>query len=319
MWVVTDPRISRIPDLEALRLLVAIARQGSIGAAAREIGVSQQAASERLRAMETTVGLTLVRRTARGSDPTEAGAVLVEWATRLLDLAEETEAAIDGLRDDRSRELSVWASMTIVESLIPRWLVRLRRQQTSTGSAPPTVNLTASNSRAVLEAVRTGAADVGFVEGRDAPRGLRHRAVASDELVLVTAPGTPVARRRRPLTPLEVAELSMTRRERGSGTREVVEAALADHGLIGGDSAVELTTATTIRAAVLAQGAPAFLSRRLVGPDLATGQLVEVPTDDLDLTRVFRAVWVGARHPPAGPVRDLIAIAASLDGSPASP
>jgi molybdate transport repressor ModE-like protein len=304
---------SRVPDLVGLQLLVGIARHGSIGGAARATGISQQAASERLRAIEAQTGLTLVQRGARGSLLTPDGVVVAEWAARLLDLVDEIDTAIEGLRGDRSRELSVWASMTIAESLIPRWLVLLRQRQLGEGRRPTAVSLNASNSGHVVEAVRDGTAHLGFVEGVDAPKGMRHTDVAHDELVLVAAAGTPISRRRTPLSPDEVAELPLTSRERGSGTREVLEASLRLHGLTMGDSVVELTTATAIREAVLAGSSPAFLSRRVVARDLDSAHLVVVPTTQLDLKRVFRAVWVGTKQPPAGPVRELVSIARAAE------
>ena len=302
-----------LPDLDGLRLLVGIARHGSIGATARTNGISQQAASERVRAMEAQTGLTLVRRGARGSQLTEAGVVVTEWAARLLDLADEVDTAIEGLRGDVSRELVVWASMTIAESLIPRWLVQLRQRQLGEGYRATAVSLNASNSRDVVEAVREGTAHVGFVEGVEAPVGVRSVTVAQDELFLVTAAGTPLSRRRTPLTPDEVAQLALTSREEGSGTREVLEIALAKHGLEVGDPEVELTTATAIREAVLAGSAPAFLSRRVVARDVDSGNLTVVAVMELDLRRYFRAIWVGTKNPPAGSVRDLVAIARATE------
>lgn len=303
-----------VPDLPALRLLVGIARHGSIGGSARALGVTQQAASERVRAVEAQVGLTLLRRGSRGSVLTPAGVVLVEWAGRLLDAADELETAIDGLRGDRQRELHVSASMTIAESLVPRWLVLLRRRQEAAGATPTAVSLTATNSTHVVEAVTTGAAQVGFVEGYAAPRGLRYRDLATDDLVLLAAPGSPLSRRRTPLTPVEVAALSLTSREPGSGTRQVVEAALAAHGLAMARPDVELTTATAVREAVRAGSAPAFLSRRVVAGELAAGDLAVVATTGLALRRHFRAVWVGTVAPAAGPVRDLVEIARTHAG-----
>lgn len=302
---------SHLPDLDGLRLLTGIARHGSIGGTARANGISQQAASERLRAMEAQTGLTLVRRGARGSQLTEAGVVVAEWAARLLDIADEIDTAIQGLRGERSRELAVWASMTIAESLIPRWLVLLRQRQQGEGYQPTAVSLNAANSQHVVEAVREGTAHVGFVEGVEAPTGVRSVTVAHDELVLVTTAGTPLSRRRTALSPAEVAVLGLTSREQGSGTREVLEIALARHGLMAGEPDVELTTATAIRQAVIAGSAPAFLSRRVVARDVDSGSLSVVAVQDLDLRRYFRAVWVGTRNPPAGAVRDLVAIARS--------
>lgn len=300
---------SHVPDLDGLRLLVLIARLGSIGAAARAHGTSQQAASERVRGMETLTGLTLVRRGARGSELTDAGIVVVERATHLLAVAEEIEVVIDGLRADRGRDLSVWASMTVAETLLPRWLVQLRQRQESEGSTPTTVSLTASNSARVVEAVRDGSADLGFVEGVTAPSGVRHTAVGEDELVLVAAQGSPLGRRRTPLSPRQVAELRLAQRERGSGSREVLESALAEHGLVAADPVAELTTATAILGTVLAGGSAAFLSRRVVERDLELGHLVAVPTADLRLHRTLRAVWSGGKQPPAGAVRNLVGIA----------
>lgn len=300
---------SHVPDLAGLRLLVGVARHGSIGGTARANGITQQAASERLRAVEAQTGLTLVQRGSRGSRLTPDGMVVTEWASRLLDLADEIDTAIEGLRGDRGRDLTVWSSMTVAESLIPRWLVLLRQRQLTEGSRPTSVSLHASNSLQVVDAVLSGAAHLGFVEGVDAPAGVRSLSIAHDELLLVAAPGIPLSRRRTALPPAEVAELSLTSRERGSGTREVVETALGKHGLTMGSSVVELTTATAIREAVVAGSSPAFLSRRVVARELESGHLVVVPTSGLDLTRVFRAVWVGTQQPPAGPVRDLVAIA----------
>ncbi len=305
--------LSHVPDLQALRLLVGIAQHGSIGGSARAAGVSQQAASERLRAIEAQTGLTLVSRGARGSELTEAGLVVAEWSARLLDLAEEIDTAIEGLRGDRSRELSVWSSMTIAESLVPRWLVLLRQRQQAEGRTPTAVSLNASNSVCVVAAVTDGRAHLGFVEGADRPPGVRSVAVGHDELVLVAGQGTPLTRRRTPLTPGQVADLPLTGRERGSGTRAVLESALHAHGLSPADTGVELTTATTVREAVLAGSYPAFLSRRVVARELDSGRLVEVPTTGLDLGRVFRAIWLGTREPPAGPARELVAIARATE------
>lgn len=314
-----SPDLSRVPDLAALRLLVDTARLGSIGAAARAAGISQQSASERLRGVEAQTGLSLLRRGTRGSEVTDQGRVVVEWAGRLLDLAEEIDHALGGLRSDRDRDLVVFSSMTIAESLLPRWLVQLRQRQEAEQRRPTAVSLTATNSTRVVAALHTGEAHLGFVEGLSAPAGLSSVAVAADELVLVTAAGTALARRRTPLAPEEVAGLRTTGREAGSGTREVVEGALAAHGLEPGPDRVELPTAAAVREAVAAGGAPAFLSRRVARRELDTGQLVEVATRDLDLARTFRAVWSGPSRPPAGPVRELVAVARALTRAPRGP
>lgn len=293
-----------LPDLLSLRLLADVAGLGSIGAAGRAAGMSQQSASERLRAMEAQTGLVLVQRATSGSSLTAAGRLLVEWSSPLRQQADEVESAIRTLRTERSAELHVHASMTTAEHLLPRWLVRLRRERSISAS------LLATNTEAVLAAVRTGEADVGFIEGPGDLSGLSSRVVGGDVLVLVAEPDDPWARRRRPLDAAAVAGRSLTSREPGSGTRQVVRDALAASGLSPAAPEVELTTTVALLASVRAGGAPAFVSDRSVQRELDAGQLVRVPTTGLDLTRLFAAVWVGGPRPPAGPLRDLLAIAA---------
>jgi molybdate transport repressor ModE-like protein len=310
------PLSSHVPDIAALELLLDVARTGSIGAAARVHGVSQQAASARLAGLERQVGLTVLDRGSTGSRLTDAGRALVAWADRVVSAAGELDDGVAALRREGSARLRLAASMTVAEHLVPRWLAALRGQ-TPAGTEPPTVMLTATNSDAVTELVRTHAADLGFVEGPAAPPGLEHRVVAGDRLVLVVPPGHPWAGRRRPVTATELAATPLVVREPGSGTRRALEDAL--HAALGAGAplappAMEFGTGTAVREAVRAGLGPAVLSDLAVSVDLADGRLVEVPVPGLPLTRRLRAVWAGAPQLPAGPARDLLAIAARRRG-----
>jgi len=294
-----------LPELATLRLFLDVARLGSIGAAGRAAGISQQSASARLRAMERELGLTLLQRSPTGAELTAEGRLLAEWSTDLLHRADEIETALGTLREQRSRQLHVHASMTTAEYLLPGWLVRLRRRN----RVP--VSLTAANTETVLAAVRSGEADLGFIEGPADTSGLASAVVGSDELVLVAPPEDPWARRRTALRPQAVAARSLTSREHGSGTRRVTEHAAAAAGVTLAPPEVELTTTAAMLGAVAAGGAPAFVSRRAAVRELVAGVLVEVSVAGLDLHREFTAVWVGSDPPPRGPARDLLAIARS--------
>lgn len=56
-----------MPELAAFEVLLAIARTGSLGAAGRELGLTQQAVSSRLASLESQTGVRLVQRSTRGS------------------------------------------------------------------------------------------------------------------------------------------------------------------------------------------------------------------------------------------------------------
>lgn len=161
----------------------------------------------------------------------------------------------------------------------------------------------------MLDAVRAGQADLGFIEGPADLAGLSSRVVGHDTLVLLAEPGDAWARRRRPLTPQQLAGRRLTSREPGSGTRQVVEDAFRAASVEPPPSEVELTATAAVLAAVRAGGPPAFVSDRAARGEVESGRLALVATTGLDLNRAFTAVWVGGAHPPAGPVRDLLAIA----------
>jgi molybdate transport repressor ModE-like protein len=182
----------RVPDLGGLELLLAVARLGSLGGAARELGITQPAASSRIRSMERQLGVALVDRSPRGSRLTDAGALVTDWARRIVEAAEAFDVGAQALRDRRDSRLRVAASMTIAEYLLPGWLLALRAQRPDTA-----VSLHAGNSTVVAERLLADEADVGFVEGLTVPTGLDSVVIAHDRLIVVTAPAHPWARRRR--------------------------------------------------------------------------------------------------------------------------
>jgi DNA-binding transcriptional LysR family regulator len=300
-----------VQDVTALRALREVSRQGSIAAAASVLGVSQQALSARMRTLERAMGVTLLARTPSGSHLTEQGRLVVGWAEDVLDAADRLAAGLRSIRSGVSHRLAIAASQTIAEHLVPHWLVELRKvEQADAGQAgpeqaaryPPTVvELTVANSTGVLELVRDGKAALGFIETPHLPSDLVTERVRDDELLVVTAPGHAWARRRRPLSPAEIAAAPLVMREAGSGTRDT----LTDH-LAAQDPplrptiAMELGTSAAVRSAIAAGVGPGVLSRLAVRDDLVLGRLVAVEVAGPALTRQLTAVW-RADHDPLPP------------------
>jgi DNA-binding transcriptional LysR family regulator len=313
------PLAPRVADLASYDLLLSVARFGSIGRAAAEHGISQPAASARLALLESRIGVALLERTPRGSRLTPDGALVADWAADAIAAADVLEAAIGALRSRHQGRLRVYASMTIAEYALPAWLVAAS-SATISGAGVAAVALKVGNSADVTTAVLTGTADLGFIEGPDVPDGLTSRIVGRDELRLVVAPGHRWARRRSGIDPGELAATALISREQGSGTRAALERALRLHAaepmstmpLIAAPLVaaplVELSSTTAIKSAVVAGLGAAVLSSLAVAPDLATGALVAVPVQGLDLTRRLRAVWP-AGQTLTGPAQDLLAVA----------
>ena len=301
---------ARSPDLRSLQLLVALSSGGSIGAAARQLGVSQPAASQRLRSLERRLGVVLCTRSPTGVTMTPAGEAVADWARQVLDALGRLDLGVEALRADLAGHLTVAASLTVAEHLIPDWL-RTLRAATRHGS----VTLQVANSAEVQLAVEQRRAVLGFVEGASVTSPLRSRVVGEDELVVVVDPRHRWTRRRPPRTDLaELAQTPLVLREAGSGTRQVLEEAVARHRQAPPAPpaalrvALELGSASLLKSAVLTGEGPAVLSRLAVADDLAARRLVEVPLDEGPLLRELRAVW-RADMPLTGTAATLLRIA----------
>jgi DNA-binding transcriptional LysR family regulator len=292
------------PDLRSLDMLLTVAELGSLGKAARRHGVTQPAVSLRMSQLETLLGVTLLERSPSGTRLTVSGASVVDWSRSVIEATEACVAGTAALRAAAEPRLRVAASLTIADHLVPTWLVALRQVEPEMP-----ISLVVTNSAAVTEHVEEGRADLGFVEGPVQRRaGIRTRVVGHDRLALVVAPGHPWARRAAPVALEELARTSLVLREKGSGTRQVLEEAMSRHGYrIVTD--LELGSTSAIIGAARRGEGPAVLSSLAVSDDLVGGRLVEVPIAGILLDRSFRAIWPAGRRLSTH-ARRLVAIAA---------
>jgi len=184
-------------DVQALRVMKAIADEGSVTGAAAALGYSQPAISQQLKRLEQRLGVALVERVGRTMRLTEAGRILARHApavTTAMDAAAGELAELRGLRAGRVRLVGFpSASPTI----IPRLLAHLAQHH----SGVSVTYLEAEPPEAV-EAVRDDRADIAltfsYPGDRDDPhgpsaRGLSVRAVGSDDLLAVLPAGHPAA------------------------------------------------------------------------------------------------------------------------------
>jgi DNA-binding transcriptional LysR family regulator len=289
------------PDLAVMQLLVGVDERGSLGAAARAIGMAQPNASRSMARLERQLGISLIQRSPSGSTLTTEGKVIVHWAREVLASAENLLVGAQALRREQRSHLTVGASMTVAEYLVPLWLGEFRRQLPDVQ-----VHLEVHNSSEVLDRISAGSCQVGFVESPRIPSSLHSLVVASDRLVVVVDPSHPWARRRKPLRAAELAATPLIVREPGSGTRTTLDTMLRGHEVA--PPLLELGSNSAVTISVRAGVAPAVLSTLAVDSGVRSGTLREVPVDGLDLSRRLRAVWRAPRR-LASPAADLVNIA----------
>ncbi|MEY8566019.1 LysR family transcriptional regulator [Corynebacterium sp.] len=275
----------RVPQIEQLATLVAVDEHRSIAAAARDLGLSQQTVSARVAAAEKTLGVAVFRRGVGGSEPTERGRTVLSAARDLLAAAGEFSRTVSAAtQPDAVRSLPVAVSNTVAELYFPTWAARFHREN-------PTVRLQlrSRNSAEVCDAVAGGDCVLGFVEGAEVSHGLASDVVGVDDLILVVPPTHPWAGREVDAGELRRTPLVM--RERGSGSREILEAAL---GTIA-EPAGEFGSLSAQRAAVTGMGEPTVIAARAVEAQVSSGELVRVPVTGVTFRRLLRAVYPRGR------------------------
>ncbi|GAA0925802.1 LysR family transcriptional regulator [Streptomyces thermoalcalitolerans] len=180
-----------------LRVLRAVAATGSFSAAGRELGCTQPAVSQQMKALEASVGTPLLVRTSRGMRLTQAGEALVRHAGPILaglTAAEEEVAAIAGLRAGRVRLISFPSGSS---TLVPPALAALRAAHPGTR-----VSLEEAEPPRSVELLREGDCDVALAFRYEDATGAEEwddlvvRPLLTDRLVGLVPEGHRLARAR---------------------------------------------------------------------------------------------------------------------------
>jgi DNA-binding transcriptional LysR family regulator len=297
--------------LQRLRLLVALADEGSVTAAARSSGISQPALSQNLRVVERHVGYPLLMRVGRRVVLTRPARELVERARRILRLIAETERASRDLLEVRAGSLAIGAGATAGTYLLPRLLGEFRSHHRDVeivlriGEAPRV-------ERWLLE----GDLDLGVVGETTAPLAAPLAPFRRDELVVVASAAHPLATVPR-LDAAALAAHPLIVRERESSTRQTLERVLghSGHALsmlfeLGSTEAILQAVAAGLGAAVVSELAVAdpMLGRRLrvrrvAGLDLSRYLAVMTPPDGElgPAAKAFLALLTRGATPPSVP------------------
>ncbi len=182
------------PTVDDLRLVIAIHRHGSIGAAARELLISQPSASTRLAALERRLELQLFERDTTGARATAAGTTFVEEASHVLGHLEVLPHRVRA--GSRAPLLRVATFPSLAAALFPALDETLNRSED-----PVAVHQYVDHGDVLVGLVAEGSLDVAVIAIADQmalPPLVTTTRLGSDRLVALTAPGTPLGRRKRP-------------------------------------------------------------------------------------------------------------------------
>ena len=204
-------------DLRQLEILQAIAETGSFTACGRKLHVSQSAISRQIALLEEELGEPLFLRVGRKVRMTPAAEALVALGQRVFLDVRDTVASVT----DRTRELKgtlrLSGGMTVCLYIFPTLVKQLKRAHPKLD-----VRMMVATAGRSVEEIRAGHVDAGLLTLPVEEADLVTLPVLREELLLVTMPGHPLAKRRK-VTAQDLAGEPFVLFEAGSGTRRVID------------------------------------------------------------------------------------------------
>lgn len=262
--------------LRQLEVFAEVLKSGSTTQASQRLALSQSAVSAALTDLEGQLGVQLFDRVGKRLVVNEHGRLLYPRALAALEQASE----IEQLFREANGAIRVFASSTIGNYILPEVIAHYRRDFPELP-----LELSVGNSQDVITAVADFRVDIGLIEGPCHAAEIIAEPWLEDELVVFAPPSSPLLQREVTLEALAAAPWIL--RERGSGTREIVDYLLLSH-LPQFQLGMELGNSEAIKHAVRHGLGISCLSRRVIAEQLETGTLVEVP---LPLPRLVRTLW----------------------------
>jgi DNA-binding transcriptional LysR family regulator len=277
-------------DTRQLQAFCTVVEKKSFSQAAEQLGVTQPAVSLQVRALEQRLGQSLLDRSGRRVEPTEAGRRLYRSAQRMLALEEQL---LDEVSADDGRltgTLAIGASTGPGAHLVPLLLCEFQREHPDLHVA-----LSIWDTQTVIDRVVDRQLELGVVGALRRHRSLEFEPLARDEIVLAVPPGHDAAGGTISLDELKDETLIVM--QEGAGVRQVVEEELRRAGLRlrGVEPKLELGLQESVKSAVAAGYGVAFISRTAIEGELAAGRLAAAQVEGVEPARQIYIVRARGR------------------------
>ncbi|WP_340618211.1 DNA-binding transcriptional regulator YeiE [Xenorhabdus entomophaga] len=270
--------------LRQLEIFAEVLKSGSTTQASQQLALSQSAVSASLTDLEGQLGVRLFDRVGKRLVTNEHGRLLYPKALALLEQVGEVEQ----LFKLELGALRLAASSTIGNYMLPEMLAKYRQDYPDT---PLELNI--GNTEDVIKAVAEFRVDLGLIEGLCHDPELITQPWMKDELIIFSSPESSLLQ--RDLTIEDLITAPWILREKGSGTREVL-----DHLLFSQiprfNIAMELGNSEAIKHAVQYGMGISCLSRKVVQEQLKSGTLAELIIPGLSLNRNLYLIYHRQKH-----------------------
>jgi DNA-binding transcriptional LysR family regulator len=273
---------SRDLTLRQLRALLAVNSSGSITSAANRLNLTQPAVTLQLRNLQALAGLPLIQRTGEGMSLTDAGSHVLALTERIESALLDCEQSLDMIAGRTGGRVSIGAVSTA------KYFVPFAIAAFSQRFPKVDVSLRIGNREEIRAALRSYDLDIAVMGRPPSDIGVEMKLLGRHPHIIVASPDHRLARR-KPVAPSDLADETFITRERGSGTRMLMEQFFQKNGLAPKIS-MEMDSNETIKQAVMAGLGIAFISQHTVFHELDEKRLVTLKAKGLPVMRQWHAI-----------------------------
>ncbi len=270
-------------DLWQLHIFVSVVEQKSFSRASEQIHLSQPTVSTHIKELEAHFQCRLLDRMGKVTEPTRAGAILYDYAKRMLALKQETQSAMLDFLGHTKGQLILGGSSIPAGYILPRMMGTFK-------AAFPDVSilLTVGDTSQITRAVKDGELELGVVGAKTGDPDIVQEKLIEDEMKLVVPSGHEWADRAS-VTCKALLSQPFIAREQGSGTWKTVIAGMEKAGVDASrlEPAVTMGNSVSVIQGILNNVGISILSTIAVDEELARGRLHALSVEDLDLSRHF--------------------------------
>ncbi len=280
-------------DDHKLKVFCIVAETKSFSRASEIIRLTQPAVSLQIQALEEMYGTKLFNRSGCVITLTQAGEMLYKYAKEISTLYSAAEKEIGGVTGLVKGIISVGASSTIGNYVLPSVIADFKRKFPKVG-----VHLHVGNSKNVVDFINSGSVDVGLVEGDVNKQKLIVEKLISDEMVFIMSPYHALSKKAS-VSIMELSKEPLIFREEGSGTRQAIEKYLSKHGISQQNLKISLIMGSTesIKTAVEEGLGTSILSKWAARKELRYGTLKTAAFKEDKFIRDFSLVFKKSKEP----------------------
>lgn len=249
-----------------MRIFYSVAKNKSVTLAAKELYLTQPAVSIQIHLLEDDYGVKLFNRSGKGITTTEEGNLLFSYAEKILNLSDETDEALRQIKSLERGKVKIAAGRTIGAYYLPQLFESFTLKYPNIG-----IQMDIGSSSQVIEGILAFRNDIGFIGTDYFNKNLVVIPFTKDRLVLITPPDHELTHK-KVISYKDLSGQKMIMREKGSGTRELIENELVNRK-VSTETIMELGSNEAIKHAVEAGLGVSIISNNVIKREKDLGRV----------------------------------------------